>query len=333
MVRGNAWDGTKLVSRLGELTTMNDLPAPAEPSSAAARTASNPMLMLAGGIAALIGVAVAVMQFGGDLSHYGKAALLGVLQGLTEFLPVSSTGHLLIGGELIGYDDPGGAFTVMIQLGSIFAVVWLYRQRLIDVIVGLPTKPEARRFALMLFLAFLPAVLVGLFAADFIETVLYESIKVIAWSLLIGGGAMLLLERFAPKAVVTDAAQTPIWRAVSVGFMQCLAMIPGVSRSGATIYGGLLLGLDRRAAAEFSFFLAMPTMAAAFVYKLMKIQGDVGTDRIGEIAVGFIFAFISAVIVVKPFLDYVTRVGFAPFAWYRIVLGAILLAAMAMGWQ
>lgn len=312
---------------------MNDLPAEAEPSSATAPSGSNQLSMLVGGIVVLIGLSLAVMQFGGDLSHYGKAALLGVLQGLTEFLPISSTGHLLIGGQLIGYDDPGGVFTVMIQLGSIFAVVWLYRQRLIDVIVGLPTKPEARRFALMLFLAFLPAVLVGLFAADYIETVLYESLNVIAWSLLIGGGAMLLLERFAPKPVVTDAAQTPIWRAVCVGFMQCVAMIPGVSRSGATIYGGLLLGLDRRAAAEFSFFLAMPTMVAAFLYKLMKMQGDIGTDRIGEIAVGFIFAFISAVIVVKPFLDYVTRVGFAPFAWYRIAIGAILLGALAMGWM
>jgi len=314
---------------------MNDLPAQAETNSAGAPpTGSTSMLMLVGGTVALIVLAVAVMLFGGELSHYGEAALLGVLQGLTEFLPVSSTGHLLIGGKLIGYDDPGGVFTVMIQLGSILAVMWLYRQRIIDVIVGLPTKPEARRFALMLFLAFLPAVLVGAFAADYIETVLYESINVIAWSLLIGGAAMLLLERFAPKPVVTDAAETPIWRAVAVGFMQCIAMIPGVSRSGATIYGGLLLGLDRRAAAEFSFFLAMPTMVAAFIYKLMKMQtGAFDAGRIGEIAVGFIFAFISAVIVVKPFLDYVTRVGFAPFAWYRIALGAVLLVAISMGWQ
>jgi len=312
---------------------MIDPTAQAETNSAAARSGTNAMLVLVVSIVALIALSLAVMQFGGDLSHYGKAALLGVLQGLTEFLPVSSTGHLLIGGDLIGYEDPGGVFTVMIQLGSIFAVMWLYRQRIIDVIVGLPTKPEARRFALMMFLAFLPAVLVGLVAADYIETVLYESINVIAWSLLIGGAAMLLLERFAPKPVVTDAAETPIWRAIAVGFMQCVAMIPGVSRSGATIYGGLLLGLDRRAAAEFSFFLAMPTMVAAFIYKLMKMEGGVSSDRIGEISVGFIFAFISAVIVVKPFLDYVTRVGFAPFAWYRIALGAVLLGAMAMGWQ
>jgi len=314
---------------------MNDLPAQAETNSVGASgivTKQSVALILA--VLVLIAGSVAVMMFGGNLSHYGEAALLGVLQGLTEFLPVSSTGHLLIGAELIGYEDPGGVFTVMIQLGSILAVMWLYRQRILDVIIGLPSKPEARRFALMLFLAFLPAVLVGAFAADYIERVLYESLNVIAWSLLIGGAAMLLLERFAPKPVVTDAAETPIWRAIAVGFMQCVAMIPGVSRSGATIYGGLLLGLDRRAAAEFSFFLAMPTMVAAFIYKLMKMQsGAFDVDRIGEIAVGFVFAFISAVIVVKPFLDYVTRVGFAPFAWYRIALGAVLLVAISMGWQ
>lgn len=260
-----------------------------------------------------------------------RAALLGILQGLTEFLPVSSTAHLLLGAEVIGYDDPGGVFTVMIQLGSILAVMWLYRQRIFDVVTGLPTKPEARRFALMLFLSFLPAVLIGFFAADYVKMVLYESLVVIAWALLIGGVLMLALERFAPKPVVTDAANTPIWRAVAVGFMQCIAMIPGVSRSGATIYGGLLLGLDRRAAAEFSFFLAMPTMIAAFIYDFIKIKDHIGADRIAEIAVGFFFAFISAAIVVKPFLEYVTRVGFAPFAWYRIALGALLLAGIYSG--
>ncbi|HEX8901096.1 undecaprenyl-diphosphate phosphatase [Vitreimonas sp.] len=266
-----------------------------------------------------------------DILKLLRAAVLGVLQGLTEFLPVSSTAHLLIGAELIGYDDPGGVFTVMIQLGSILAVMWLYRQRIFDVITGLPTKPEARRFALMLFLAFLPAVLIGFFAADYVKTVLYESFIVIGWALVIGGIAMLLLERFAPAAVVTDAAQTPIWRAVAVGFMQCIAMIPGVSRSGATIYGGLLLGLDRRAAAEFSFFLAMPTMVAAFIYDFIKVKDQIASERIAEIAVGFVFAFLAAALVVKPFLDFVTRIGFGPFAWYRIGLGALLLGGVHMG--
>jgi undecaprenyl-diphosphatase len=260
-----------------------------------------------------------------------KAVVLGIVQGLTEFLPISSTAHLLLGADMIGYEDPNNVFVIMIQLGSILAVMWLYRQRIIDVIAGLPTKPEARRFALMLFLSFLPAVGIGFFAADFVKTVLQESVTVIAWALLIGGVLMLLLERFAPKPAVTDASQTPIWRAVAIGFMQCIAMIPGVSRSGATIYGGLLLGLDRRAAAEFSFFLAMPTMVAAFIYDFMQVKDQITPDRVAEIAVGFVFAFLSALVVVKPFLDFVTRVGFAPFAWYRIGLGALLLVLVGLG--
>ncbi|MBX3429898.1 MAG: undecaprenyl-diphosphate phosphatase [Hyphomonadaceae bacterium] len=267
-----------------------------------------------------------------DLLDLARAALLGILQGLTEFLPVSSTAHLLIAENLIGYEDPNNAFAIMIQLGSILAVMWLYRQRIFDVVTGLPTKPEARRFALMLFLAFLPAVVIGLFAADYVKTVLQESVSVIAWALLIGGVAMLILEKFRPTPEVTDAAETPIWRAVAVGFAQCVAMIPGVSRSGATIYGGLLLGLDRRAAAEFSFFLAMPTMVAAFVYDFIKVKDHITADQTAEIAVGFVFAFLSAWFVVKPFLEYVTRVGFGPFAWYRIAAGAVLLGALAMGW-
>lgn len=267
-----------------------------------------------------------------DLLDLARAALLGILQGLTEFLPISSTAHLLLGADLIGYDDPNHVFVIMIQLGSILAVMWLYRQRIFDVITGLPTKPEARRFALMLLLAFLPAVVIGLFAADYVKQVLQESIPVIAWALLIGGVLMLALERVAPKPVVSDAAQTPIWRAIAVGFAQCLAMIPGVSRSGATIYGGLLLGLDRRAAAEFSFFLAMPTMIAAFIYDFIEVKDHIAPDRIAEISVGFIFAFLSALIVVKPFLEFVTKVGFGPFAWYRIVVGLLLIGALSMGW-
>jgi len=200
---------------------MDDQPAQAEPNSGlAARFGLNPTVVLIGGIVALIAVSLALTQFGDQFTRLGQAALLGVLQGLTEFLPVSSTAHLLLGADAIGYDDPGGVFTVMIQLGSILAVMWLYRQRIIDVVTGLPTKPEARRFALMLFLAFLPALVIGFFAADYVKLVLYESLNIIAWALVIGGAAMLVLERFAPTPVVTDAAKTPIWRAVAVGFMQ-----------------------------------------------------------------------------------------------------------------
>jgi len=273
-----------------------------------------------------------------------RAAFLGVLQGLTEFLPVSSTGHLLIFGRMIGYDDPGGVFTVMIQLGSILAVMWLYRQRIIDVIAGLPTKPEARRFALMLFLAFLPAAFIGLLANSYIRDELYLRLDIIAIALILGGFAMLAIEKWPPKIEVKDAAETPIWRAVGVGAFQTLALIPGVSRSGATIFGGLALGLDRRAAAEFSFFLAMPTMVAAFTYDLVRMIRTMSDPALAEnavrftpdfaveIAVGFVFAFISAALVVKPFLDFVTRVGFGPFAWYRIVFGVFILGILALGW-
>ena len=267
-----------------------------------------------------------------DLLDLARAALLGVLQGLTEFLPVSSTGHLLIFGRAIGYDDPGGVFTVMIQLGSILAVMWLYRQRIWDVVTGLPTKPEARRFALMLFFAFLPAAFIGLLANSYIRNELYIRLDIIAIALILGGFAMLAIEKWPPKVEVKDAAETPIWRAVGVGAFQTLALIPGVSRSGATIFGGLALGLDRRAAAEFSFFLAMPTMVAAFVLDFWTVKDHITADRIAEIAVGFVFAFISAALVVKPFLDFVTRVGFGPFAWYRIVFGAVILGVLAMGW-
>jgi undecaprenyl-diphosphatase len=267
-----------------------------------------------------------------DFADLLRAALLGILQGLTEFLPVSSTGHLLIIGRAIGYDDPGGVFTVMIQLGSILAIMWLYRQRIWDVITGLPTKPEARRFALMLFFAFLPAACVGLVANSYIRNELYLRLDIIAIALILGGFAMLAIEKWPPKIEVRDAAETPIWRAIGVGVFQTLALIPGVSRSGATIFGGLTLGLDRRAAAEFSFFLAMPTMMGAFVMDFIAVKDHITTDRAAEIAVGFVFAFLSAWLVVKPFLNFVTKVGFGPFAWYRIVFGAVILGVIALGW-
>jgi len=267
-----------------------------------------------------------------DFTDLIRAALLGVLQGLTEFLPVSSTGHLLIAGRAIGYDDPGGVFTVMIQLGSILAIMWLYRQRIWDVVTGLPTNPEARRFALMLFLSFLPAAFVGLIANSYIRNELYVRLDIIAAALILGGFAMLAIEKWPPKIEVKDAAETPVWRAIGVGAFQTLALIPGVSRSGATIFGGLALGLDRRAAAEFSFFLAMPTMVAAFILDFISVKDHITPDRVAEIAVGFVFAFISAWVVVKPFLNFVTKVGFAPFGWYRIVFGAVILGVLAMGW-
>ena len=261
-----------------------------------------------------------------------QAALLGVVQGLTEFLPVSSTAHLLIGQRLLGYQDPGGVFAVMIQLGSILAVMWLYRSTIFRVVAGLPTSAESRRFALMIFVAFLPAVIAGAFFADFVQSVLYESVRVYAWTFILGGIVMLAVERMRPVPTVHAVEHTPVSRAVGIGICQTLALVPGMSRSGATIIGGLLAGLDRRTAAEFSFFLAMPTMVAAFVYELLKVRGQFSAGQPLEIAIGFVTAFLAALIVVKPFLAIVTRVGFVPFAWYRIAFGALLLAASAAGW-
>jgi undecaprenyl-diphosphatase len=263
--------------------------------------------------------------------HALSAAVLGVVQGLTEFLPVSSTAHLLLLGRFLGFDDPGGVFTVTIQFGSTLAVVWLYRAKLASVLAGLPSDPGARRFVAMLVAAFLPAAIAGLFFSKFVKSVLYASPMVIAVAFVAGGIVMLIVERFRPRPRVWRADETPIDRAVGVGAFQTLALVPGVSRSGATIVGGLLLGLDRPAAAEFSFFLAMPTMAAAFAHDLWDVRHLLTADRAGEIAIGFVMAFVASALVVRPFLKFISRAGFGPFAWYRIAAGLALLAAIALG--
>jgi undecaprenyl-diphosphatase len=266
------------------------------------------------------------------MPHAIQAALLGIVQGLTEFLPVSSTAHLLIGERLIGFDDPGGVFAVMIQLGSILAIMWLYRTKIVHIVSGLPSSREARHFALAIVVATIPALLAGALLSGFVKRVLYESLTVFAGAFIIGGIVMLIVERTRPKPAVVDADRTPLARALGVGICQVLALIPGVSRSGATIVGGLVMGLDRPAAAELSFFLAMPTMAAAFSYQLMEVKGHLGPERAGEIAIGFVMAFIASVAVVRPFLAFVRRSGFAPFAWYRIAIGLVLLAAVVADW-
>jgi undecaprenyl-diphosphatase len=262
-----------------------------------------------------------------------KAALLGVVQGLTEFLPVSSTAHLLLAGRVLGYDDPGGVFTVMIQLGSILAVVWLYREKIIAVVAGLPSRPEARRFAAMIVLATLPVLIAGALLSNFVKGVLYGSIVVMAAAFILGGIVMLVVERFRPPPDVFDVDSLPIPRAVAIGAFQALALIPGVSRSGGTIVAAMAMRVDRAAAAEFTFFLAMPAMTAAFAKNLWEVRHDLGPQRGLEIAVGFVMAFIASALIVKPFLGYVRRSGFAPFAWYRIVLGVVLLAALTAGWM
>jgi len=262
-----------------------------------------------------------------------KAAVLGVLQGVTEFLPVSSTAHLLIGSRLIGYSDPGGVFTVMIQLGSIFAVMWLYREKIVAVLAGLPSDPQARRFAIMVGVATVPALLAGFFFSKFVKSVLYGSFVVIATAFIVGGIVILVVERFRPAPDVMNVDSLPVGRALAIGSFQALALIPGVSRSGGTIVAAMAMRVDRAAAAEFTFFLAMPTMAAAFAHDLLEVRHDLGSARGLEIAVGFVMAFIASALVVRPFLNYVRRSGFAPFAWYRIALGLVLLAAVAAGWM
>jgi undecaprenyl-diphosphatase len=265
------------------------------------------------------------------LSTAIQAAILGVIQGLTEFLPVSSTAHLLLSERLMGFSDPDGVFTVMIQLGSILAIMWLYREKIIDVVAGLATRPDSRNFALAIIVATIPALVAGALFSKFIKSVLYESPRVFAAAFILGGIVMLIVERMRPAPTVVDAERTPMSRALIVGLCQMLALVPGVSRSGATIIGGMAAGLDRPAAAEFSFFVAMPTMTAAFGKQVLDVRHHLSTDRALEIAIGLVMAFVASLVVVRPFLAFVRRSGFAPFAWYRIVLGAAIFAAIAAG--
>jgi undecaprenyl-diphosphatase len=262
-----------------------------------------------------------------------QAAILGVIQGLTEFLPVSSTAHLLLSERLIGFSDPDGVFTVMIQLGSILAIMWLYREKIVAAIAGLTTRADSRTFALAVIVATIPVLIAGALFSKFIKSVLYESPRVFAVAFILGGIVMLIVERKRPAPTVVDAERTPPGRALIVGLCQMLALVPGVSRSGATIVGGMAAGLDRPAAAEFSFFVAMPTMMAAFGKQILDVRHQLSSDRALEIGIGLVMAFIASLLVVRPFLAFVRRAGFAPFAWYRIVLGVAVLAAMAAGFM
>ncbi len=255
-----------------------------------------------------------------------QAILLGLVEGLTEFLPVSSTGHLILASELIGFKGDGSvAFKIAIQLGAILAVLVAYRERFAGIAAGLLRRePGAIAFTRNIVLGFLPAMVVGLFAYSAIRR-LIESPMTVAVALILGGIAILLIERYVPARVEGRVETMPAKTAAGVGVVQCLAMIPGVSRSGATIMGGLLMGLDRKTAAEFGFFLAVPTMAAATVYSLYKERHLLNADDLGLIAIGFVTAFVSALLVVRWLVGFVGRRGFAPFAWYRIVLGSVAL--------
>lgn len=256
------------------------------------------------------------------------AAILGVLEGLTEFIPVSSTGHILLAGHFLGFQSTGKAFEVLIQLGAIMAILSVYFTRLWAIAVRLPTDPAARRFVAGVLLAFLPAAIIGVMAHGFIKSVLFETPMLICIMLILGGFVLLWVDRRSFEPRYFDATAFPLSVYFRIGVIQCLAMIPGTSRSGATIVGALLMGADKRSAAEFSFFLAMPTMAGAFAYDLYQNLDILTAADLPIIATGFVMAFITAVFVVRSLLDFVSRRGYAPFAWWRLAVGTIGLVAL-----
>jgi undecaprenyl-diphosphatase len=257
-----------------------------------------------------------------------SALLLGLLEGLTEFIPVSSTGHILLAGHFLGFESTGKAFEVLIQLGAILAILSVYFGRLWKLLVDFPRDARTRRFVFGILVAFLPAAVIGALAHDFIKTVLFETPMLICVMLLIGGVILLWVDSWKLEPTHTDIMDYPLSLCLKIGLFQCLAMIPGTSRSGATIVGALLMGANKRSAAEFSFFLAMPTMAGAFAYDLFKNRDLLSAADLPVIAAGFVMAFISAVIVVRFLLDYVAKHGFALFGWWRILVGGSGLIAL-----
>lgn len=258
-----------------------------------------------------------------------EALLLGLLEGLTEFIPVSSTGHILLAGHFMGFESTGKTFEVTIQLGAILAIVVFYFARLWRIATALPDDPRTRRFVFGVLAACLPAAVIGALAHGFIKTVLFEAPALICVMLILGGVILLWIDRRTAAPVYHDVMDFPLALCVKIGFFQCLAMIPGASRSGSTIVGALLLGADKRSAAEFSFFLAMPTMAGAFAYDLYKNRDVLSAADLPIIAAGFVAAFVAAAIVVRYLLDYVSRRGYALFGWWRLVVGSVGLAALA----
>ncbi len=259
------------------------------------------------------------------------AAFLGLVEGLTEFIPVSSTGHLLLVAHFLKFESAGKTFEVVIQLGAVLAILTVYASKLWTVFSSAPRDPAARRFILAVLVAFLPAVVIGVLTHDFIKRVLFESPMLISVMLILGGVVLLFVDRFAPKPVIDDALKMPIGKALAIGFVQCLALVPGVSRSGATIVGARFLGASTRAAGEFSFFLSMPTMAGAFAYDLYKNRAVLDSSAMTEIVIGFVVAFIVAVLVVRWVLAYVSAHGFALFGWWRIIVGGVALVLLSLG--
>jgi undecaprenyl-diphosphatase len=262
------------------------------------------------------------------------AIILGIVEGVTEFLPVSSTGHLILATELMGFDaDRWAAFNVIIQLGAILAIVVLYWRTFWAVFEGLlRNNPMSWRFLRNVLIGFLPSAIIGVILISKIELLLGNA-EVVAWALIAGGIAILIIEKFVKPGEIVGVAEMPLKTVLGVGFIQCLSMIPGVSRSGATILGGLSLGVERRTAAEFSFFLAIPTMVGATTLELIKHHDTLlaGASGVGfsAVAVGFVVSFIVAIVVVKGFVHYISRHGFWPFAWYRIIAGTAALVWLA----
>ena len=267
-----------------------------------------------------------------DIVLLVKAAIMGIVEGLTEFLPISSTGHLILAGSLLGFDDgKAKVFDIAIQTGAIFAVILVYWQKIHSTLVALPRQPKARRFVLNVLIGFLPAVVLGLLFGKAIKAHLFTPV-VVATTFIVGGFIILWAEKRPPGAVRVEHVDdmTP-WDALKVGLVQCFAMIPGTSRSGSTIIGGMLLGLSRKAATDFSFFLAIPTLIGAGVYSLYKERALLSAADIPLFAVGLVFSFVSAWLCVRWLLRYISTHSFVPFAWYRIAFGIVVLATAWSG--
>ena len=262
-----------------------------------------------------------------------KAAVMGVVEGLTEFLPISSTGHLILAGSLLGFtDDKSKVFDIAIQTGAIVAVIIVYWQRLRDTVAGLGQgSPQAKRFTLNVLIAFAPAVALGLLFGKAIKANLFTP-TVVATAFIVGGFVILWAERRSVTARIHSVDQMTPWDALKVGLVQCVAMIPGTSRSGATIIGGMLLGLDRKAATDFSFYLAIPTLVGAGAYSLYKERALLSMADLPLFAVGLLFSFLSAWVCVRWLLRYIASHTFTPFAWYRIAFGIVVLVTSQMGW-
>ncbi|SDS71839.1 Undecaprenyl-diphosphatase [Pseudomonas sp. Z003-0.4C(8344-21)] len=267
-----------------------------------------------------------------DFWTFFQVLILGAVEGLTEFLPISSTGHQIIVADLLEFGgERAMAFNIIIQLGAILAVVWEFRPKIFDIVKGLPTERNAQRFTINLLIAFLPAVVLGVLFADAIHAYLFNPITV-AVALVVGGIVMLWAEQRSHVISVEHVDDMRWSDALKIGFVQCLAMIPGTSRSGSTIIGGLLFGLSRKAATEFSFFLAMPTMVGAAVYSGYKYRDLFEPNDLPVFALGFVTAFIFAMIAVRGLLKFIANHSYAAFAWYRIGFGLLILATWGFGW-